>query len=136
MEDDREGHKHPLKAGWKFILENILDESQNSSILGEDHQAIHEGFNQLNKNLQQLSQYRHHINCRLEHIKKEMEQKQLKASMAEGPERLLIEKELLKLEDEGYSLQLEMDELEKRLRQMRTNDHSQGSNFHNKIPKI
>lgn len=133
MEDDKERHKHSLKAGWDFILESILDESQNASILGEDHQAIHQSFDQLNKNLQQLSQYRHHINCRLEVIKKELEQLQLRASNVEGPERLQVEKQLLMLEDEGYSLQLELDELEKRLRQIRTHDHEAASN---KISKI
>lgn len=123
MEDDRNNrHENPLKAGWNLILESILEESQDSQILAENHQTIHQSLDELNRKLQHLSQYRHHLNCRLEVIKKEVERLQLHAAKAEGAERVAIDHEIMKFEDEGYSLQVELEELESRLKKIRVHE--------------
>jgi len=119
MDDDRNRQISPLKAGWNHILESILDENQDSQLLGSEHKVIHQSLDELNRSLHQLSQYRHHLNCRLEVIKKEVEMLQLRAISAEGPERAAIEHEIIKYEDEGYNLQMELEALEHRLKRIR-----------------
>lgn len=124
MEDDRNRLLNPLKNGWNQILEGILEQNQDSEILGENHQAIHSGLDELKSNLYQLSQYRHHLNRRLEGIKRELETLQNKSGASDYPEKIIIDQALLKLEEEGYALQLELDGLEKRLRGIRSQELS------------
>lgn len=123
MEDDRNSrHENPLKIGWNFILENIFEENQGSQLLEENNQIIHQSLGELNKNLHHLSQYRHHLNCRLEVIKKELERLQLRTTNAEGADRVAIDHEIMRFQDEGYSLQVELEELENRLKKIRVHE--------------
>ncbi len=128
MEDDRNRLKSPLKTGWNLILEGILEHNQDSQLLDEHHQAIHSSLDELKSNLQQFSQYRHHLNRRLESIKREVESLQLRALSANGTERSAIDHTLLKLEEEGYALQLELEGLEHRLKKIRTMEREKSPN--------
>ncbi len=117
MEDDRSRLAKPLKTRWNLILQNILDEGENTHLLNENHQAIHQSLDELNKNLHQLSQDRHHLNCRLEFIKNEIEQ--LLPLKADPAHRFEIEQKVQALKNEGYSIQIELESIEKRLRSIR-----------------
>lgn len=119
MEDDRNRLMNPLKTGWNLILEGILEHNQDSELLGENHQAIHSSLDELKNNLQQFSQYRHHLNRRLEAIKREVEGLQIKGIQTKGPDRTAIDHTIQKLEEEGYALQLELEGLEHRLKKIR-----------------
>jgi chromosome segregation ATPase len=109
----------PLKTGWNLILEGILEHNEDTQILNETHQVIHSSLDELNNNLQQLSQYRHHLNRRLENIKRELEALQARALGLQGADRISIDHTILKLEEEGYALQIELEGLEHRLRKIR-----------------
>jgi regulator of replication initiation timing len=119
---------NPLKTGWNLILEGILEQNQDSQLLGENHQAIYCSLDELKSNLQQFSQYRHHLNRRLESIKREVESLQLRALSAKGSERSTIDHALSKLEEEGYALQLELEGLEYRLKKIRTMEREKSPN--------
>jgi uncharacterized coiled-coil DUF342 family protein len=128
MEDDGNRLISPLKTGWNQLLEGILEQNQDSQLLGDNHQAIYNSLDELNKHLQQLSQYRHQLNCRLEAIKREVESLQYQAVSTDPGERRLIDQGILKLEEEGYGLQLELENLENRIRKIRTLERSNSNN--------
>lgn len=130
MEDDRNRLMSPLKSGWNLILENILEQDQSSPVLGENHQALQNSLDQLNQSLHQLSQYRHQLNCRLETIKQEVEKLQLQSMDAQCPGKIDLDRRILKLEEEGYSLQLELETLEKRLKQLRVLERNKSELVH------
>lgn len=127
MEDDRNRLSTPLKSGWNLIFEGILDQNQDSQLLGENHRAIHSGLDELKQNLYQLSQYRHTLNCRLEAIKREIEKLHLQAIGSAGPDKIALEHSILKLEEEGYSLQVELEGVEHRLKQIRSHERNSNS---------
>ena len=120
MEDDRNRLMNPLKAGWNLILEGILDLDKGTRLLEENHRAIHQGLDELHKNLQQLSRYRHNLNRRLEAIKREVDKLQLQAVNASGPEKNNLDQGILRLEEEGYSIQIEIENIENKLKRIRS----------------
>lgn len=120
MEDDRNRLMNPLKAGWNLILEGILDQDKGTKLLEENHRAIHQGLDELHKNLQQLSRYRHNLNRRLEAIKREVDKLQLQAVNASGLEKNTLDQGILRLEEEGYSLQVELENIESKLKKIRS----------------
>ena len=122
MEDDQNRLANSLRTKWNLILESILEENENSQLLDENNQTIYRSLDELNRSLHQLSQYRHHLNCRLEVIKKEVETLQGQANHAEGAERASIDQSVIKLEEEGHALQMELGELEHQLKEIRVKE--------------
>lgn len=122
MEDDRSRLSSPLKTKWNLIFQNILESDDNSHLLNENHLAIHRSLEELNRSLHQLSQNRHNLNCRLEYIKQEMEklQSQLDLQSSSDDDKIQLEQEISKLKDEGYLIQVELKNLEGRLKKIRS----------------
>lgn len=120
MEDDRNRLMNPLKVGWNLLLEGILENDEQSHLLEENHKLIHQSFDELNKNLQILSRLRHTLNCRLEAIKREVESLQPLLQEQDCVEKTQTEQSVLKLEEEGYALQKELEDIESQLKKIRS----------------
>lgn len=131
MEDDTSRLEGPLKTGWSRILEEITNQNQGMILLDEGRDLIEKGLKELYSNPLQLSRYRHHLNRRLESIKSEIER--LRVLLAKSKENSIenlsslnggaIERTLSKLQEEGYSLQLELEGLEELLKKKRAYEH-------------
>lgn len=119
MEDDRSRLTKPLITRWNLILQDILDEDESTEILSENHKVIHQSFDELSKNLQYLSQLRHHLNCRLEFIKSEVDNLNLNPQNSESGIQQDSESRIQNLKEEGLQLQMELEDIEKRLKKLR-----------------
>ncbi len=118
MEDEKGRSLNSLSAGWNLILEGILERNRNSQVLGESQQAIDQSWSQLNKEFQRVSQYRYRIHRHLEVIQKKMEKLHFRTLMPERFWNSTVEQEILKYEKESHILQIELDSLEQRLKQI------------------
>lgn len=122
MEDDGIRLSTPIKVGWNLLLEGILEKNRETPIFGEDHPAVQNSIEELSHTLQRVSKYRHQLNCRFETIKKEVESLQLKTHQCDSLQKTEIENSILKLEEEGYALQLELERLEMNLKKIRNSE--------------
>ncbi|MEY4615808.1 MAG: hypothetical protein RJB66_768 [Pseudomonadota bacterium] len=121
MEDDRNRLTNPLKLGWNLLLEGILENDDQSALLEENHQVIHQSFDELNKHLHSLSRYRHTLNCQLEAIKRDVEHLQLELQNLEPePRDSVKEQAILRLQENGYNLQVELEMVESQLKKIRS----------------
>ena len=120
--DDGEHQKKvlPDKSRWSLLIDDILGPERSSPVLQENFQSLQIGVDELSKNLLRLSQYRHHLNRRLEKIKMETEELQRLSLNKSGSEKKLLDQKITFLQEEGYGLQIELESIENNLKHIRT----------------